>query len=74
MADRVPIGDYGLIGDTRSAALVAPDGSIDWWCVPRFDDPPLFGRLVGGDEAGWFSIGPAEDARVSEPRLSARHA
>ncbi|HKH07153.1 MAG TPA: glycoside hydrolase family 15 protein [Acidimicrobiales bacterium] len=55
---RVPIGDYGLIGDTRSAALVAPDGSIDWWCVPRFDDPPLFGRLVGGEEAGWFSIAP----------------
>ena len=63
-ARRVPIGDYGLIGDTRSAALVAPDGSIDWWCVPRFDDPPIFGRLVGGDEAGWFSIGPHEAADV----------
>ena len=61
---RVPIGDYGLIGDTRSAALVAPDGSIDWWCVTRFDDPPLFGRLIGGDEAGWFAIGPDEDARL----------
>lgn len=61
---RVPIGDYGLIGDTRSAALVAPDGSIDWWCVPRFDDPPLFGRLVGGDEAGRFSIGPSEPYRL----------
>jgi GH15 family glucan-1,4-alpha-glucosidase len=57
---RVPIGDYGLIGDTRSAALIAPDGSIDWWCAPRFDDPPLFGRLVGGDVAGWFSMGPVE--------------
>jgi GH15 family glucan-1,4-alpha-glucosidase len=61
---RVPIGDYGLIGDTRSAALVSPAGSIDWWCVPRFDDPPLFGRLVGGDDAGWFSLGPAEAGPV----------
>jgi GH15 family glucan-1,4-alpha-glucosidase len=61
----VPIGDYGLIGDTRSAALVAPDGSIDWWCVTRFDDPPLFGRLVGGEEAGRFSIGPNDDAQVA---------
>ncbi len=61
---RVAIGDYGLIGDTRSAALVAPDGSIDWWCVPRFDDPPLFGRLIGGDDGGWFTLGPDEPARV----------
>ncbi len=59
-ARRIPIGDYGLIGDTRSAALVAPDGSIDWWCTPRFDDPPLFGRLVGGSDAGWFSVGPRD--------------
>lgn len=64
-ARRVPIGDYGLIGDTRSAGLVAPDGSIDWWCAPRFDDPPIFGRLVGGDEAGWFSLGPNEAAAVA---------
>ena len=67
---RVPIGDYGLIGDTRSGALVAPDGSIDWWCVPRFDDAPLFGRLLGGDDAGWFSVGPAEPAGV--PRRAYR--
>lgn len=64
-ARQVPIADYGLIGDTRSAALVAPDGSIDWWCVPRFDDPPLFGRLIGGDDAGWFSIAPGEDAQMT---------
>ena len=65
MSGRVPIGAYGLIGDTRSAALVAPDGSIDWWCVPRFDNPPLFGRLVGGPEAGWFTVGPGETAAVA---------
>jgi GH15 family glucan-1,4-alpha-glucosidase len=65
MSDRTPIGAYGLIGDTRSAALVGPDGSIDWWCVPRFDDAPLFGRLVGGSEAGWFTVGAAERAAAA---------
>lgn len=38
MPDPVPIGAYGLVGDTRTAALVAPDGSIHRWCVPRFDE------------------------------------
>jgi len=54
-----PIADYGLIGDTRTAALVSSDGAIDWMCVPRFDGEPLFGRLVGGTSAGTYRVGPA---------------
>ncbi|MFI6263043.1 glycoside hydrolase family 15 protein [Micromonospora sp. NPDC051006] len=63
-----PISDYGLLGDTRTAALVASDGGIDWLCVPRFDGEPLFGRLIGGPDAGTFRVGPARPATVVERR------
>ncbi|MFI7518843.1 glycoside hydrolase family 15 protein [Micromonospora globbae] len=62
------IADYGLLGDTRTAALVAADGGIDWLCVPRFDGEPLFGRLVGGSEAGTFRVGPAGPVLAVERR------
>ncbi|MBY9073239.1 DUF5911 domain-containing protein [Nocardioides sp. WL0053] len=63
-----PIADYGLLGDTRTAALVSSDGSIDWFCVPRFDGAPVFGSLLGGVDGGKFRLGPAEAARVVERR------
>lgn len=63
-----PIADYGLLGDTRTAALVSSTGAIDWMCAPRFDGAPLFGRLVGGPEAGTYRIGPARPAEVVERR------
>ena len=62
------IGDYGLIGDTRTAALVSSDGALDWMCAPHFDSDPLFGRLVGGPAAGTFRVGPAMPAPVTERR------
>jgi len=61
-----PIGDYGLLGDTRSAALVSPSGSVDWWCLPRFDSAPVCGRLLGGPDAGQLVVGPAGPATVLE--------
>jgi GH15 family glucan-1,4-alpha-glucosidase len=65
---RRPIEDYGMLGDTRTAALVASDGSIDWWCVPRFDGAPIFGCLVGGDAAGTFRMGPTDPTTVVHRR------
>ncbi len=62
------ISSYGLIGDTRTAALVCSDGAIDWLCLPRFDAEPVFGRLVGGPEAGTFRVGPAEHYEVARRR------
>jgi GH15 family glucan-1,4-alpha-glucosidase len=64
-----PIGDYGLIGDTRTAALVSPGGAIDWMCLPRFDSLPVFGRLVGGPAAGYFRVGPAMAGSAAERRV-----
>jgi GH15 family glucan-1,4-alpha-glucosidase len=51
-----PIHEYGLIGDTRTAALTSSAGSIDWMCWPRFDSEPIFGRLIDPKHGGYFEI------------------
>jgi GH15 family glucan-1,4-alpha-glucosidase len=52
-----PIADYAFLSNCHTGALVAPDGAIDWLCVPRFDAPSIFGSLLDR-EAGSFRFGP----------------
>jgi GH15 family glucan-1,4-alpha-glucosidase len=54
----IPIADHGLIGNLRTAALVSLDGSIESYCVPNFDSPSIFARILDKDKGGHFSITP----------------
>ncbi len=57
------IEDYGMIGDTHTAAIVGKDGSIDWLCLPRFDSPACFAALLGNESNGYWRIAPAGDVK-----------
>src|SRR4051812_13524540 len=61
--DFKPIADYGLLSDCNTSALVSRDGSIDWLCMPRFDSPALFARILD-PEAGHWTIAPAVRSSV----------
>jgi GH15 family glucan-1,4-alpha-glucosidase len=58
-SDYIPIEDYGIIGNMRSAALVGTHGSIDWFCFPHFDSPSIFAKILDSKKGGHFSVRPS---------------
>src|SRR6266516_6635232 len=64
----LPISDYALLSDCRSAALVSRSGSVDWLCFPRFDGPAVFARMLGEDAGSW-SIAPTGQAETTRRYL-----
>jgi GH15 family glucan-1,4-alpha-glucosidase len=54
-----PIGDYGFLSDCETTALVAPNGNVEWLCLPRMDSPSVFAAILDRD-AGGFRVGPAD--------------
>src|SRR5512147_1275992 len=62
MDDYPLIADHGLIGDLQTAALVTADGTVDWFCSPRFDSPSIFGALLDCRRGGHLRTRPADGA------------
>jgi len=66
MKDFTPIADHGMIGDLQTAALVTTDGTIDWYCCPRFDAPSVFAALLDRGKGGYFQIAPETKGYVTK--------
>ena len=60
MSGYLPIADHGLIGDMHSVALVGTDGTIDWYCCPRFDSPSVFASILDARRGGHYRLAPAD--------------
>ena len=65
MSEYPDISAHGLIGDLQTAALVSTDGTLDWFCCPRFDSPSVFASLLDAHRGGYYKIAPDRDDYVS---------
>src|SRR5579884_2582757 len=65
----LPIEDYGIIGDLHTVALVGKNGSIDWYCIPAFDAPSVFGALLDAEQGGSFQIELQDMSGVSRKQM-----
>ena len=63
------IGNYGIIGDLHTIALVGLNGSIDWCCLPRFDSPSVFGAILDHKTGGHFKIAPVDEGNTRQMYL-----
>ncbi|MEV4112232.1 glycoside hydrolase family 15 protein [Nonomuraea sp. NPDC049695] len=62
----LPIGEHGLIGDLRTVALVGTDGTIDWYCCPRFDAPSVFAAILDDERGGSFELAADLPVRTNQ--------
>ena len=72
MIPRTPpsdLADYGLIGNLKTAALVSRFGTIDWACLPRFESPSVFARILDPDRGGFHELAPVEPSRSLQTYL-----
>ena len=67
MTEFLSVAEHGLIGDLRTCALVGSDGSIDWFCAPRFDSPSVFGAILDPQRGGSWQVSTAcQDSRTHQ--------
>jgi Trehalase-like, N-terminal len=65
-SEYLPIADHGVIGDLRTVALIGTDGTIDWYCPPRFDSPSVFGAILDSGRGGHYRIAPVGECATKQ--------
>ena len=58
--------NFGIIGNCKSAALINENGSIDWCCLPKFDSPSIFAKILDNDKGGSFELVTESKFEISQ--------